>query len=142
MIRFPTKNITFAGPSEYEMMQWSRESGVSLDTLDSTKKYYLFDIPTETFNLVTEPTIAPNTFYLAVSVDVFAGQETDVPSSIKLDLNAEVVLPEEDPDGIAATKAVKTATKGIHTLDGRRIGTISRDGIYIFNGKKVVYRKK
>lgn len=123
------------GPSEYDTFQWSGEKGVDVDTLSTQKKYYLFDAETETFNL-KKGVIAPETFYLALSIDVFEEQETEAPATIKFD--KEAVL-----SGIAAVKTAKPADKkGIYTLDGRRVATITRDGIYLRNGKKVVIRTK
>jgi hypothetical protein len=45
--------------------------------------------------------------------------------------------------GIASLKADPTMkSKGVYTLDGRRIDAMDQKGIYIFDGKKVLYRKK
>ena len=90
------------------------------------------------FVLTTTGVIAAKKVYLQMPDSLLAGAAKQ-PQKLYLDTE-EIgsVL------GIAAAPVVRQSLSrsGIYSLSGRRMDAISREGIYIFDGKKVVYRKK
>lgn len=119
------------------LFKWSGESGVALSDLSQENdKYYTFDAQNAVFTLITEGSIEANRLYMQLP-DSMVAVGAAQPQTIYLD-NSDIIA-----DGIAAPAAKATqAPAGIFDLKGRRIDAIREDGIYIFDGKKVLYRKK
>jgi len=122
--------------SEYSLLRWSGDNGVAVADLDATStSYYTFDTSNATFNLAKSgETIAAQTTYLAVPDSLYKNGG-DAPSIIYTSY----------ADKAAGINSVKTDSKvatGIYTLGGIRQKEMNRNGIYIFDGKKVLYRRK
>jgi len=123
--------------SNENFIRWSGDNGVSVDTLQAGHHYYLFDTKNEVFNIIKSGNIDAKQAYMAMPdsciealtpgnfPDIIYIKESTTPSAIS-NVNAE-------------TPQVR---KGIYTLDGRRVDAMRQEGIYIFDGKKVLYRKK
>ena len=117
-------------------LRWSGDEGVKTDTLPTGHHYYTFDVNSEVFNIVGA-NIAAKQVYMAMPDSCV---EALTPGSFP-----EVIYTKTDGSqtGIASLKADPTMkSKGVYTLDGRRIDAMDQKGIYIFDGKKVLYRKK
>ncbi len=130
-----------AEPYYYDtpIFHWSGEAGVMVDTLSQDQdKYYAFDATDGSFVLTTTGVIAAKKVYLQMPDSLLAGAANQ-PQKIYLDTE-EI----GSALGIAAAPVVRQSLSrsGIYSLSGRRMDAISREGIYIFDGKKVVYRKK
>ena len=117
------------------LFQWSGESGQSVAELDLTQnKCYTWNQEKLCFNLIAEGTIAANSLYMMMPDSLMAeGQQA--PQIIYVDAQS-------DPAGIAPVLKKAAAQRRAYTLSGRRVDAINREGIYVFDGKKVIYRKK
>ncbi len=125
--------------SQNDIFAFAGENGVKIDTLDSEKKYYVFDLNALKFNKADEM-ISANSLYIGVPDTVFSNAGKDAPAVITLSNSSEMVS-----SGIAAPSVVKpiaSSKKGVYTIDGRRVEALEQEGIYIFDGKKVLYRKR
>ena len=131
---------TPASPSNNSnnLFRWSGESGVSIDTLDVEATYYTFDLATAVFNKA-EGTIAPSQPYIAVPDSVFEKAGTEKATTIYLMNSSDLATAIE---AVSTGVSQKAARRGIYDLQGRRLDAINREGIYVFDGKKVIYRKK
>jgi hypothetical protein len=118
---------------------------VKVDTLpttnvenDLTYLYYTFDIDKMLFNRITTGTIAPNQLYMRIFGNM-VGVGLEAPEVIYF--NGEVF--NEAVAGIATIEAQQNSQRrGIFTLDGRQVVAPAKNGIYVTDGKKIVYRKK
>ena len=127
------------------MFRWSGDEGVKVDTLpttnvenDLTYLYYTFDIDKMLFNRITTGTIAPNQLYMRIFGNM-VGVGLEAPEVIYF--NGEVF--NEAVAGIATIEAQQNSQRrGIFTLDGRQVVAPAKNGIYVTDGKKIVYRKK
>ena len=122
--------------SNENFLRWSGDEGVKVDTLQAGHHYYLFDANNEVFNIVTETNIAAKQVYMAMPDSCV---EKLTPGNFP-----DVIYISENPTTGIST--VNTATpnvkRGIYTLEGRKVEAMEREGIYIYDGKKVLYRKK
>ncbi len=116
-------------------LKWSGETGVNIDTLAVTRKYYSVDIENRQFKLLSAGTIlAPKTVYFALPIESYKALEgvTEAPT----------VIYWYDPTsttGIANVKTEKKAVakEGIYNIKGQKLDKVSEPGLYIINGKKV-----
>lgn len=111
----------------------SGADGVSIDTLDTEgKSYFLYQ--GGQFVRATEGFVEPWTAYLAVpdTCNVTADVLTINGGSLETGIR----------DVKADAKKVPSKVQGVYDLAGRRLMAPGKDGIYIIDGKKVVYRKK
>lgn len=128
-------DTTEAGESyDIQLFKWAGESGIAVDGLDqSQEKYYVYDQADLKFNLITSGSIAANSLYMVMPDSLMAeGQAAP----------AVIYISEEVITGIANTIVKKADRKNIYDLQGRRVDAMNREGIYVFDGKKVIYRKK
>lgn len=97
--------------------------------------YRYFTYEDGKFVHTTTAVVAPNSIYLAVPDS--CGVTEDVLTVVS---GRDV----EDGDGINEVLAGKDGAKvsGIYDLSGRRVALPAKDGIYIIDGKKVLFRKK
>ena len=117
------------------LFKWSGAEGINVADLDQENdKYYTFDA-SGVFTLITEGSIEANRLYMQLPDSMIA---VGAPQPQIIYLNEEVAT------GIKAVPAAKAgnAQVGIFDLNGRRLDAIREEGIYILDGKKVIYRKK
>ena len=111
----------------------SGENGVSIDTLSTKgKSYFLYQ--GGRFVRATEGFVEPWTAYLAVpdTCNVTADVLTINGGSLETGIE----------DVKADAKKASAKVQGVYDLAGRRLMAPGKDGIYIIDGKKVLYRKK
>ena len=111
----------------------SGENGVSIDTLSTEgKSYFLYQ--GGQFVRATEGFVEPWTAYLAVpdTCNVTADVLTINGGSLETGIE----------DVKADAKKAPAKVQGVYDLAGRRLMAPGKDGIYIIDGKKVLYRKK
>lgn len=134
--------------------QWSGEEGVELTTYTITVKIpvgfyeekdsvvgdvnaYLLNAEKNVFERVTEAKVPANRVFLAIPQyyldEIEEGFLPDV-----------IYLSEEDAeaagvDGVQVDKPVKNGKT--YTLDGKQVASPKQKGVYIYDGKKVIYRK-
>jgi len=119
---------------EYNMLRWSGDEAIGASSLDATSTaYYVFDEDNEKFTLLSsDATIPAEAVYMAVPDSCYSSIAS-APENIYL--STQYVA-----DGVCTPKA--TATDGrIYNLQGIRQSAIKRGGIYIIDGKKILYRK-
>ncbi len=124
----PSSNVNF--------LRWTGETGVKTDTLPAGHHYYTFDVNNEVFKIAGAE-IAAKQVYMAMPDSCV---EKLTPGSFP-----DVIYTKTDGSqtGIATIKAGETVkSKGIYTLDGRKVDAMEQRGIYIYDGKKILYRKK
>ncbi|MCH5302786.1 MAG: hypothetical protein J1E77_08090, partial [Prevotella sp.] len=134
IVKTPT---TDAGSTS--LLLWSGAEGTKLDTLDVASHYYTFDLESAVFTLANTEIPANQTF-LGVPDSVFTNAGTGVPETILFNNSSSIATAIENVQAPALKQAA--AKQGIYDLQGRRVDAINREGIYIFDGKKVIYRKK
>lgn len=122
---------------------------VNVDTLDTDHSYYTFDVSTSTLNLQPAGTVLPaQSFYVALPDSTWDGSKTvKGDDDVTLSAAPQVIYTSDEAATITAIKAVQTtgkreSAKGIYTLDGKRLKALDHEGIFIVDGKKVIYRKK
>ena len=111
----------------------SGADGVSIDTLSTKgKSYFLYQ--GGRFVRATEGFVEPWTAYLAVpdTCNVTADVLTINGGSLETGIE----------DVKADAKKAPAKVQGVYDLAGRRLMAPGKDGIYIIDGKKVLYRKK
>lgn len=134
IVKTPT---TDAGSTS--LLFWSGAEGTKIDTLDVASHYYTFDLESAVFTLANTEIPANQTF-LGVPDSVFTNAGTGVPETILFNNSSSIATAIENVQAPALKQAA--AKQGIYDLQGRRVDAINREGIYIFDGKKVIYRKK
>lgn len=113
---------------------WSGDEGVKVDTLDKTHKYYTYT--DNAFKLTSDDDVIPaHQVYLGLPDSLLTKAGIDAPEIIYI--NPQVVV-----TGISGIKSVKQIAKGIYTIDGVRQSALKEDGLYIIDGRKVLYRRK
>lgn len=131
------RNLTSTDPSTNEnFLRWTGETGVKTDTLPAGHHYYTFDVNNEVFKIAGAE-IAAKQVYMAMPDSCV---EKLTPGSFP-----DIIYTKTDgtQTGIATIKAGETVkSKGIYTLDGRKVDAMEQRGIYIYDGKKILYRKK
>lgn len=132
----PNDTVEAEEPYSTQLFKWTDASGLAVGGLDQSQdKYYVYNQEQQRFDLITDGSIAANSLYM-VMPDSLMAEGLSAPAVIYLD-------EESDPAAIKDAKIQKTTVKkGIYDLSGRKMDAISREGIYVFDGKKVVYRKK
>ncbi|MBQ6965519.1 MAG: DUF4105 domain-containing protein [Bacteroidaceae bacterium] len=131
----PSSPVEAEEPYSTTLFKWSGEDGIDLgDLSQENDKYYTFDTATGDFSLVTSGTIAANKVYMQLP-DSLVAPEMGTPETLTL-INSDIT-------GISSPAVEKATVKGgIYDLMGRRLDAIRQEGIYIVDGKKVIYRKK
>ena len=133
----PNDTVAADMPWNEQVFHWTDMSGLAVGGLNqSESKYYVYDQAGQKFNLITDGSIAPSSLYM-VMPDSLMAEGQPAPEVIYVDENVY-----NTATGIAAVGRGPLASGKRFDLQGRRIDAISRDGIYIFDGKKVIYRKK
>lgn len=113
---------------------WSGDNGVKVDTLDKAHKYYTYT--DNAFKLASDDdVIAANQVYLGLPDSLLTNAGIDAPEII-------YISPETVTTGISGIKSVKQIANGIYTIDGVRQSAVKEDGLYIIDGRKVLYRRK
>lgn len=134
----PNDTVAAEEPWNTQVFRWTDESGLAVGGLDqSMDKYYAYDQANLKFDLITDGSIAANSLYM-VMPDSLMAEGQPAPAVIYVDENAYI----NGVTGIRVPAANNAAKQKTYDLQGRRIDAINREGLYIFDGKKVIYRKK
>ena len=134
----PNDTVAAEEPWNTQVFRWTDESGLAVGGLDqSMDKYYAYDQANQKFDLITDGSIAANSLYM-VMPDSLMAEGQPAPAVIYVDENAYI----NGVTGIRVPAANNAAKQKTYDLQGRRIDAINREGLYIFDGKKVIYRKK
>lgn len=117
--------------------RWSGDAGVKVDTLDKSHAYYTFDLKTAVLSHTTGTIDAKQT-YVAVPDTALTkvGYTVETAPATLLTGATDVTA------GIEGIHVVKQVAPGIYTIDGRRLDAMRQNGLYIVDGKKVLFRKK
>ena len=108
------------------------------DTIPSTVKYYPFDKAKGAFLLAEDGKVAANTVYLVVLDKVI---EANTPDFVPTVIYFEEPTEDETPTAIKTAKKAAMKSNAYYTLGGQQVATPKENGIYIFDGKKVIFRK-
>lgn len=135
----PNDTVAAEEPWMEPVFRWTDASGLAVGGLNQSEaKYYAYDQVGQKFNLITDGSIAPNSLYM-VMPDSLMAEGQPAPAVIYADetvYNTAVT-------GINSQMANRRQAAGKRfDLQGRRADAVNREGIYIFDGKKVIYRKK
>ena len=134
----PNDTVAAEEPWNTQVFRWTDESGLAVGGLNqSMDKYYAYDQANLKFDLITDGSIAANSLYM-VMPDSLMAEGQPAPAVIYVDENAYI----NGVTGIRVPAANNAAKQKTYDLQGRRIDAINREGLYIFDGKKVIYRKK
>ena len=134
----PNDTVAAEEPWNTQVFRWTDESGLAVGGLNqSMDKYYAYDQANQKFDLITDGSIAANSLYM-VMPDSLMAEGQPAPAVIYVDENAYI----NGVTGIRVPAANNAAKQKTYDLQGRRIDAINREGLYIFDGKKVIYRKK
>lgn len=117
-------------PSPDEMLfKWSGSDGLRLT---AGNNYYVLSPSGEYFELEEGATIAPNRLYILLP-PTMVNEKLGVPEKIFVDREAY-----KNTAGIGTIMAdQKASRRGTYSLDGRRVTTPTRKGIYVTDGKKI-----
>ena len=111
---------------------------VNKDTTYYKDNYiYLFDTEASSFKLSKEENIAAKTVYMAIPKFIIS-------DSLSLSAAPEEIFmtASSQETGIkAVSNGAATVNGKYYTIDGRLVAAPEQNGIYIRNGKKVIYRK-
>ena len=132
-------------PSEF----WSGEEGVKLDTMKISMEIgwttevfgdingYLFDQESNTFKRITEEIVPANRVFLAIPKYILDQiEEGFVPDVIYL---SEEAAESASVNGVRVDEPVKNGKT--YTIDGKQVTSPKQKGVYIYDGKKVIFRK-
>ena len=134
----PNDTVAAEEPWNTQVFRWTDESGLAVGGLNqSMDKYYAYDQANLKFDLITDGSIAANSLYM-VMPDSLMAEGQPAPAVIYVDENAYI----NGVTGIRVPAANNAAKQKTYDLQGHRIDAINREGLYIFDGKKVIYRKK
>lgn len=134
----PNDTVAAEEPWNTQVFRWTDESGLAVGGLNqSMDKYYAYDQANLKFDLITDGSIAANSLYM-VMPDSLMAEGQPAPAVIYVDENAYI----NGVTGIRVPATNNAAKQKTYDLQGRRIDAINREGLYIFDGKKVIYRKK
>jgi len=127
------------------LFRWSGEEGVKVEELPAgdpanelTFAYYTFDIEKMQFNHITAGQIAPNSLYMRIFTNMF-GAGLEIPEVIYFD---QATFEKATSTGISSVKSQVKGEKAIYDLQGRRVSAPAKGGIYVTDGRKIVYRQK
>ena len=120
--------------SETNLIKASGVEGTDIASLPQ-EGYRYFTYEDGKFVHTATAVVEPNSIYLAVPDS--CGMTEDVLTVVS---GSDM----EDGDGIEEVLAEKKGAKvsGVYDLSGRRVALPAKDGIYIVDGKKVLFRKK
>ena len=120
------------------LFKWSGDTDINVAELDQTNdKYYTFDAATGAFSRINEGVIRANDVYMQLP-DSLIAEGLTAPETIYISEDVYNVA-----TAISTAKMPRqTAAGQVYDLQGRRLDAINREGIYIFDGKKVIYRRK
>lgn len=127
-------------PDENSLNRWSGDNGVMVDTLDVQHHYYMFDGPAKKLDLVDAGSVIPaQQVFVGIPDSLFTNAGLSAPQTIYTDSASAA----NAATGISSVKkAVLPGLGQIYTLDGRRVNAMRHDGVYVVDGRKVIYRKK
>lgn len=134
---------------------WSGDEGVAVADLTQTIEEgsglsavevevgnvvaYLLDTESNTFKRVEEEMIPANRVFLGIPQQLFdAIEEGFLPDVIYLSL--EDAQETNGIDGVETKASVKNGNT--YMLDGRQVSAPAQNGVYIYDGKKLIFRKK
>lgn len=134
------------GDYSTSLFRWSGEEGVAdvaslpqgIDSLDIQFAYYAFELDRLTFTHVTSGAIAPNSLYMRIFTNMI-GAGLEAPEVIYFD---EETFAAGGPVGISTVRPEATSSQAVYDLQGHRVSNTGRGGIYVTDGRKVVYRKR
>ena len=117
-------------PSPDEMLfKWSGDDGIRLT---AGNNYSVLSPSGEYFELEEGATIAPKRLYILLP-PTMVNEKLGVPEKIYVDREAY-----KNTAGIGTIIAdQKASRRGTYSLDGRRVTTPTRKGIYVTDGKKI-----
>lgn len=116
---------------------WSGEEGLASSEIDPVNSYFVVNAEKQQFVLLDDVSagIAPKTMYLALPTLSNFGE--DVPSIIYWSKEAA------SADGISQVEIEKAEQTGkVYNINGVRIESLGRNGIYIIDGKKYVNKSR
>ena len=126
-------------PWNTQIFLWSGDMPIQVDELDKDgKSYYTYSSSANQFNFIGSGVIPENSLYMMIPDSLFAEGLPTGPSPIFLNEESDPAVGINIPQ-IENGKSINTK---LFDLQGRRIDAINREGLYIFDGKKVIYRKK
>ena len=132
---------TTPGSEPNSVLRWSGDTGVKVDTIttNAAHHYYTFDDKAVVFRLVGDDKFVP-------AKQVFMAMPDSCVEKLTPGTFPDVIYTSEEQDietGISnVTVAPTVKKKGVFTIDGRRLEAPEQEGVYIFDGKKVIYRKR
>ena len=132
---YPSENVESDEPMYPQLFRWSGSEGVMVDAaMQENDKLYTFDAEKGVFSLITEGQIAAEKLYMVMPDSMLT--DGTVPAKIYIDQNMTT--------GIEMVQggSRKQADVAVYDLAGRRASAVKREGIYVLDGRKVLYRKQ
>jgi len=133
---YTNADMQYTYTDESNMLRVVGENDILVSSLDATStSYYIFDTETGVFTLAEAgDTLKGYTSYLALP-DTCYSTLGAAPKTIYLNPNPVAA-------GINEVSVSKKAASGIYNLNGIRQNAVNGNGIYIIDGKKVLFRRK
>jgi len=132
---YPSENVESDEPMYPQLFRWSGSEGVTVDAaMQEHDKLYTFDAEKGVFSLITEGQIAAEKLYMVMPDSMLT--DGTVPAKIYIDQTMTT--------GIEMVQggSRKQADVAVYDLAGRLASAVKREGIYVLDGRKVLYRKQ
>ena len=125
--------------SSTNMLRWTGDKSVAIKDQPLENAYYSIDLDKTQFHLLSNDAIVEaKTVYLALPKEDY--------TRLGLESAPEIIYWKNPSKtgivNVVADSTRKNVRKGIYTLDGQKLKSITKNGLYIVNGKKVIYLKK
>ena len=134
-----TRDYIYTKQVEYEDEETGETKTENVkDTIPSTVKYYVLDTAKRLFTLAEDGKVAANTMYLVMLDKII---EANTPDFVPTVIYFEEPTEDEETGIKTATKKPAMKSNAYYTLGGQQVATPKENGIYIFDGKKVIFRK-
>ena len=133
-----TRDYIYTKQEEYVDEEGETQTRNVKDTIPSTVKYYVLDTAKRLFTLAEDGKVAANTMYLVMLDKII---EANTPDFVPTVIYFEEPTEDEETGIKTATKKPAMKSNAYYTLGGQQVATPKENGIYIFDGKKVIFRK-